>query len=196
MKDLKQAQTRCTAKRKNGEPCRNRPILGGNVCRMHGGGAPQVRKRAQERILAAADMAASRLIEFARDDRIPHAVRLSAIRDLLDRAGLNAKAVVEVEVAPWQMDLAAIIGDSEVIGIVSGSSTYAPVGPDPADFQVPDDDVAGPRVIEGELAETESAAEPPRAPLEVARTSDRPPKHFLDSLTPSERRVVLRSSRG
>lgn len=43
--DLMHADTRCTARRRNGEPCRNWAMLGTNVCRMHGGAAPQVRRR-------------------------------------------------------------------------------------------------------------------------------------------------------
>lgn len=40
---------RCTARTRRG-PCRNRPIRGGNVCKVHGGRAPQVRAKAAERL--------------------------------------------------------------------------------------------------------------------------------------------------
>jgi hypothetical protein len=43
---------RCTATRRNGEPCRSWAIRGGNVCRKHGGGAPQVRAKANRRLRA------------------------------------------------------------------------------------------------------------------------------------------------
>jgi len=36
----------CSARRTNGEPCRAFAIVGGTVCRTHGGAAPQVRHAA------------------------------------------------------------------------------------------------------------------------------------------------------
>ena len=43
---------RCSARKSNGEPCRQRPIRGGTVCATHGGSAPQVRAAAQARLAA------------------------------------------------------------------------------------------------------------------------------------------------
>ena len=40
------------ARRKNGEPCGSKAIRGDNVCRMHGGGARQVKAAAQARLRA------------------------------------------------------------------------------------------------------------------------------------------------
>ncbi len=42
---------RCAARRKNGQPCRCYAINGGRVCRIRGGAAPQVRMKAEERLL-------------------------------------------------------------------------------------------------------------------------------------------------
>lgn len=45
---------RCTAKTKRTDDrCKNYAIRGGNVCRIHGGGAPQVRRKADERVARA-----------------------------------------------------------------------------------------------------------------------------------------------
>jgi hypothetical protein len=44
---------RCSANRTNGQPCRGYAIVGGNVCRAHGGAAPQVRDAANRRVLHA-----------------------------------------------------------------------------------------------------------------------------------------------
>ena len=107
-------------------------MRGGNVCRMHGGGAPQVRRRAQERILAAADTAAARLIEFMNDRRVPWPVRLTAARDLLDRAGLNAKTTVEVEVPVWARGLDELVVDGIVSEQPSTGVQDAPELPAPA----------------------------------------------------------------
>lgn len=40
----------CTGHTRSGRQCSNTPIIGGTVCRMHGGGAPQVKRKAQERL--------------------------------------------------------------------------------------------------------------------------------------------------
>lgn len=88
----------CTARRRSGEPCRNAPMLGSNVCRMHGGAAPQVKRAAQMRILQASDKAAARLVEMMQDKTIPPAIQLAAARDLLDRAGLVGKQEIELDV--------------------------------------------------------------------------------------------------
>lgn len=96
--DLMHADTRCTARRRNGEPCRNWAMLGTNVCRMHGGAAPQVRRRAQQRILEASDKAAARLVELMQDTKVPYAVQLAAARDLLDRAQLAGRQGIEMGV--------------------------------------------------------------------------------------------------
>ena len=42
---------RCAAKTSSGHPCRQRPIRGGTVCYTHGGSAPQVRRKADERLV-------------------------------------------------------------------------------------------------------------------------------------------------
>lgn len=41
---------RCTATNRRGERCGRRPIPGGYVCKMHGGAAPQVIAKAEERL--------------------------------------------------------------------------------------------------------------------------------------------------
>ena len=47
---------RCTATANStGERCKNAAILGSNVCRVHGGSAPQVQKKAQDRLDEMAD---------------------------------------------------------------------------------------------------------------------------------------------
>jgi hypothetical protein len=41
----------CHARKKSGEPCRAFAIVGGLVCRAHGGAAPQVREAARKRLI-------------------------------------------------------------------------------------------------------------------------------------------------
>ena len=87
---------RCKAiGKRNGKRCGQHAIQGGTVCRIHGGSAPQVRQRALERILAAADPVASELIRLARKAE-SEAVRRQACTDLLDRAGLKRVQSLEL----------------------------------------------------------------------------------------------------
>ncbi len=76
---------------------------GANVCRVHGGSAPQVREAARRRLDQAADVLVQRLLAFALDGDVADNVALQAIRDALDRAGMAPKTEVEVGVkAPWE----------------------------------------------------------------------------------------------
>ncbi|WP_368834111.1 hypothetical protein [Mycobacterium intracellulare] len=80
-------------------------MLGGNVCRVHGGAAPQTRAKAQRRLQQAADVLVQRLLGLALDGDVPDAIALQAIRDALDRAGLGAKHALELSakpLAPWE----------------------------------------------------------------------------------------------
>ena len=87
-------ERRCKAKSTNtGRQCKNVAILGGTVCRFHGGSSPQVKQAARVRLEMAADRMAANLLglaEFSPNEQ----VKLGATNSALDRAGLKAPAEV------------------------------------------------------------------------------------------------------
>lgn len=104
---------RCTAtSRQRGERCRQRPIPGGAVCVYHGGKAPQVQAKAEERLRALAEGPAiarlAALIESGNE-----AVALGAVKDVLDRAGFAAKQRIEFTLRTEAKRLAEELGLSE-----------------------------------------------------------------------------------
>lgn len=67
-------------------PCKNRPITGGTVCSYHGGKAPQVKRKAEKRLLAMVEPAMAELeVLYTQNDHLP--TKLGAIRTVLERAG-------------------------------------------------------------------------------------------------------------
>lgn len=92
-------ERQCTAKSKtSGQRCKKYAIPGGTVCTSHGGKAPQVKRKAQLRLLELVDPAIitlARLMASGETDQ----VKLQAAKDILDRAGVprQTEATVKVE---------------------------------------------------------------------------------------------------
>src|SRR5262245_18605874 len=77
---------RCKANSKQtGKQCKNSAIFGARVCRYHGGKAPQVMRRAAERLRDLEHPAIGVLEDLITDKTTPPAVRLMAANSLLDR---------------------------------------------------------------------------------------------------------------
>ena len=88
----------CTARSKQtGHRCRQPAIPGGNVCRYHGGAAPQVQQAARLRLAALVDPALNQLAKLLQDGEHP-SVALSAVKDVLDRNGLKAPERIDATV--------------------------------------------------------------------------------------------------
>jgi hypothetical protein len=87
---------RCNATRPNGSRCKREAEPGAVVCDQHGGAAPQVRRRAAERLIMNADEAALMLVKMMEDREVPFGVRAKIAQDLLDRAGLIATQVHQI----------------------------------------------------------------------------------------------------
>jgi hypothetical protein len=87
---------RCNATRPNGARCKREAEDGAVVCDQHGGAAPQVRRRAAERLIMTADRAAENLVRMMEDTEVPFGVRAKIAQDLLDRAGVIATQVHQI----------------------------------------------------------------------------------------------------
>lgn len=88
---------RCTATNRKGERCRRWPIQGGYVCKMHGGGAPQVIAKAQERLAALVPKAVERLAKLIDRDEFP-SVQFQASKAVIEFAEGKATERVEANV--------------------------------------------------------------------------------------------------
>jgi hypothetical protein len=84
----------CTATNRQGRRCRRSAILGGTVCIMHGGSAPQVRRRANLRLIELVDPAIAVLARIMSDPSQPAHARIRAAENVLDRAGLPRRVDV------------------------------------------------------------------------------------------------------
>jgi hypothetical protein len=97
---LTDTRRQCTATSKqSGVRCKRRPIRGGFVCKIHGGGSPQVKQKAEERLREMIDPALAKLLKLVQQDKVP-AVALGAVRDVLDRnqVGTEKPAAPQVNV--------------------------------------------------------------------------------------------------
>ena len=93
---LPETIVRCNGTRPNGGRCKREAEDGAVVCDQHGGAAPQVRRRAAERLIMTADQAAQMLVRMMEDTEVPFGVRAKIAQDLLDRAGLIATQVHQI----------------------------------------------------------------------------------------------------
>jgi hypothetical protein len=93
---LPETIVRCNATRPNGGRCKREAEPGAVVCDQHGGAAPQVRRRAAERLIISADHVSQKLLEWLDDPEVPYRVRAEIAQDVLDRAGLIATQVHQI----------------------------------------------------------------------------------------------------
>jgi hypothetical protein len=87
---------RCSAHNRRGNPCGRWAITGDTVCPTHGGSIGHVREHAQQRLMAMVHPALDALRKLI-DEADSDSVRISAIRDILDRTGLKPALQVQAE---------------------------------------------------------------------------------------------------
>jgi hypothetical protein len=129
---------RCMAVHKRGfwidQRCTQYTIKGGRVCIKHGGALPEVKKNAQRTLAMAALPAAERLVHIALFKRnVLDKDRIKALVEVLNRAGVEGKTTVEIEVKPYQ----------EILGMVDAMANTEPAAlelTEGVDFEVSDED--------------------------------------------------------
>jgi hypothetical protein len=117
---LPETIVRCNATRPNGARCRREAERGAVVCDQHGGAAPQVRRRAAERLIMTADRAAENLVRMMEDTEVPFGIRAKIAQDLLDRAGLASTQAIKI--VPAEEDavmrfFSGLLDDPEQLGV-------------------------------------------------------------------------------
>ena len=103
---------KCKARNRRGEPCGNYPVAGAVVCATHGGSAPQVKRKAAERIAMAQDDAASLLVQFMSSKKVPFSERRRCAEFLLTFESRNE---FRLTIAKWQENLDELIVDYDDI---------------------------------------------------------------------------------
>jgi hypothetical protein len=97
---------RCTATaNRSGERCKAPAIKGGNVCRMHGGSLPGVKKAAKDRLLEMVEPAMIELRKIIDRADTSDADKLRAIQMVLDRAGFRPGVDISVGMSKWEETL-------------------------------------------------------------------------------------------
>lgn len=90
---------RCTATSKqSGERCKRRPHPGSNVCVIHGGGSPQAKRSARQRLNDLLDPALDALQTVLKDgiDKGDTPSVIRAALGILDRCGFNPSQTIEI----------------------------------------------------------------------------------------------------
>lgn len=92
--EIKKGERQCKHVRKDQTRCKRYAIKGGFVCMKHGGGAPQVRRKANLRLLAMVEPSIIRLGELSQQ-KVHLPTALGAIKTILERAGGTAIGVLK-----------------------------------------------------------------------------------------------------
>lgn len=157
------AARRCHVTKKDGDQCGKVAMDGQRVCGTHGGRAPQAKAAARRRLDEAADRMARELLKIATTSE-SESVKLSAVRDALDRAGLKPPTQVEVgpkAPEPWEELLGDVAHITRAQHEAMKRGEYIPAPVDPRALPPSDSDIVDAEVVD--------------APERVGECADRPP---------------------
>ena len=103
----------CNGHTRAGQQCKYPAIPGGFVCRYHGGGAPQVKQKAAERLAALVDPSITKLSKLLKDKNSMVAIR--AVENVLDRNGYKpTQRTQEVPYDPLEVEALEHLTDDEL----------------------------------------------------------------------------------
>lgn len=106
----------------HGNRCASLRVRGMRVCKTHGGKLPNIIKGARTTLAIASWPAAEQLVHIAlRKKGVSDGDRIKAIREILDRSGVESRATVELEVKPWQKVLQNVYRDGLLDSTVDGA---------------------------------------------------------------------------
>lgn len=96
---LEQARKKCHAHRRDGSQCQAWALPGSSVCRVHGGGTAAAMAKAKLRMMELVDPAIATIARIMADPQAPHASRLRAAENILDRAGMPRRMELDPDMA-------------------------------------------------------------------------------------------------
>lgn len=176
---------RCHAKNGTGDQCGKVAMEAQRVCGTHGGRAPAAKLAAQRRLDEASDRMVKQLLGIA-ESAESEAVKLAAVKDVLDRAMGKATTNVEIgpkPVLPYEQILNDIAGVAPITRAESGARQGMPPEEPPAlpaaepmEIEIVDAELI-PEVPEsrpGRGGATRTPGDRPDAPDRRLRTPQRP----------------------
>jgi hypothetical protein len=89
-------RAQCTAHKRNGDRCSNPPVRGAKVCRMHGGSAPQVKAKANQRLIEMILPALAHLRKIIDSPDTADSDKLKAINMVLNRSGYSERQQIDI----------------------------------------------------------------------------------------------------
>lgn len=176
---------RCHVTKKDGDQCGKVAMDGQRVCGTHGGRAPQAKAAARRRLDEAADRMARELLKIATTSE-SESVKLSAVRDALDRAGLKPPTQVEVgpkQPEPWEELLGDVAHVTRAQHEAMKRGEYVPAPPTPQPALPPRaDDIVDAEVVEDTPERVGERADRPNVPDWAEPSPAAPPSRELVTL--------------
>lgn len=131
---------RCRGHNGEHEPCRKVAMEAQQVCRTHGGAAPQAKRKARQRLEEAQDRMARILLGIA-EGAESEAVKLAAVKHVLAIGGISEKhaVAVEVELKPYEELMSNLQGISPISRAESRERRGLPALAGPTDPDAPID---------------------------------------------------------